>query len=96
MEIDKPVRRFRVSKPSIGHSQENYMTKLLNQAFQEASKLPDMQQNIIARWLLDELLVEKKWDSLFGESEDFLANLADEALRDHHAGKTKPLNLDEL
>ena len=72
------------------------MTKLLNQAFQEASKLPDMQQNIIARWLLDELLVEKKWDSLFAESEDFLANLADDALRDHRAGKTKPLNLDEL
>lgn len=72
------------------------MTQLLNQAFQEASKLPDMQQNIIARWLLDELLAEKKWDSLFAESEDFLASLADEALRDHHAGKTKPLNLDEL
>jgi hypothetical protein len=35
------------------------MTQLLNQAFQEASKLPDIQQNIIARWLLDELLVKK-------------------------------------
>lgn len=35
------------------------MTQLLDQAFQEASKLPDMQQNIIARWLLDELLAEK-------------------------------------
>ena len=35
------------------------MTQLLNQAFQEASKLPDMQQNIIAKWLLDELFVEK-------------------------------------
>lgn len=55
-----------------------------------------MQQNIIARWLLDELLVEKKWDSLFAESEDFLASLADEALNEHHAGKTKPLNLDAL
>ena len=35
------------------------MTQLLNQAFQEISKLSDMQQNIIARWLLNELLVEK-------------------------------------
>lgn len=35
------------------------MTLLLNQAFEEASKLLDMQQNIIARWLLDELLAEK-------------------------------------
>lgn len=72
------------------------MTQLLNEAFQEASKLPDMQQNIIARWLLDELLAEKKWDSLFAESEDFLANLADEALSENRAGNTKPLNLDAL
>lgn len=72
------------------------MTQLLNQAFQEASKLPDMQQDIIAKWLLDELLVEKKWDSLFAESEDFLASLADEALSEHRAGKAKPLDLDAL
>ncbi len=38
------------------------MTQLLDQAFQEVSKLPDIQQNIIARWLLDELSTEKKWD----------------------------------
>lgn len=72
------------------------MTKLLDQAFQEASKLPDTQQNIIARWLLDELLAEKKWESLFAESEDFLAYLADEALKEHRAGKTKPLDFDAL
>lgn len=72
------------------------MTELLNQAFQEASKLPDLQQNIIARWLLDELFVGKKWDSLFAESEDFLANLADEALREHRAGKATLLNFDAL
>lgn len=72
------------------------MTQLLEQAFQEASKLTDVQQNIIARWLLDELLAEKKWDSLFAESEDFLANLADEALKEHRTGKTKSLGLDAL
>jgi hypothetical protein len=72
------------------------MTQLLEHAFQEASKLPDIQQNRIARWLLDELSAEKKWDSLFAESEDFLASLADEALKEHHAGKTKPLDLDSL
>jgi len=72
------------------------MTELLERAFQEASKLPDMQQNMIARWLLDELLSEKKWDSLFADSEDLLANLADEALKEHRAGKTKPLDLDSL
>ncbi|MCI5148543.1 MAG: hypothetical protein D3916_03965 [Candidatus Electrothrix sp. MAN1_4] len=72
------------------------MTKLLEHAFQEASKLPDTQQNMIARLLLNELLAENKWDSLFAESEDFLASLADEALKEHHAGRTKPLDVDSL
>lgn len=72
------------------------MTELLNQAFQEASKLPDLQQNIIARWLLDELFVGKNFDSLFAGSEYFLANLADEALREQRAGKTTLLNFDAL
>ena len=35
------------------------MTQLLERAFQEASKLSDMQQNMFARWVLDELLAEK-------------------------------------
>jgi hypothetical protein len=58
------------------------MTQLLERAFAEVSKLPVLQQNILARWLIDELLVEKKWDSLFADSEDFLAELADEALNE--------------
>jgi hypothetical protein len=33
------------------------MTQLLNQAFQEVSKLPQLQQNMIARWLLEEMNV---------------------------------------
>jgi len=48
--------------------------------------------NLYARWLLDELLVEKKWDPLFAQSEEVLSNLADEALKEHLAGKTKVLN----
>ena len=72
------------------------MTQLLERAFQEASKLSDIQQNMFARWVLDELLAEKQWDSLFAESEDFLENLADAALKEHRAGKTKPLDLDSL
>jgi len=35
------------------------MTHLLERAFTEASKLPDLQQDVLARWLLDELLAEK-------------------------------------
>jgi len=35
-------------------------------------------------------------NALFAESENLLASLADEALRDHRADKTKPLNLVDL
>lgn len=67
------------------------MTQLLEQAFAEAAKLPDLQQNRLAKWLIDELLIEKKWDSSFTESEDLLEELANEALKEYRAGKTKPL-----
>ena len=35
------------------------MTQLLEKAFSEASMLPELQQNILARWIIDELLAEK-------------------------------------
>jgi hypothetical protein len=72
------------------------MTQLLEKAFSEASALPEIQQNILARWIIDELLAEKKWDVLFSETEDELAALADEALNEYEQGKTQVLNLDNL
>ena len=72
------------------------MTQLLEKAFSEASMLPELQQNILARWIIDELLAEKKWDLLFSETEDELAELADEALREHEQRRTQIMNLDEL
>lgn len=72
------------------------MTRLLEKAFSEASMLPELQQNMLARWIIDELLAEKKWDALFSETEDSLAELADEALNEYKQGKTQVMNLDEL
>ena len=72
------------------------MTQLLEKAFSAASALPGIQQNILARWIIDELLAEKKWDVLFSETEDELATLADEALNEYEQGKTQVLNLDNL
>ena len=72
------------------------MTQLLEKAFSEASRLPDLQQNILARWIIDELLAEKKWDILFAETEDELSALADEALNEYERGKTQLMNLDDL
>jgi hypothetical protein len=72
------------------------MTKLLKKAFQEASKLPDIEQNSLAKWLMEELEAETKWDQAFAESEDALNQLADEALEAHKQGKTKPLDIEKL
>lgn len=72
------------------------MTQLLEKAFSQASLLPEIQQNMLAKWIMEELLAEKKWDTLFAESEDFLADLADEALSEHEQGKTQLLNVDAL
>ena len=72
------------------------MTKLLEKAFKEASKLPEFEQNALARWLIDEIISEKKWEKLFADSEDVLDKLADEALMEHAKGKTKPLDVDKL
>jgi hypothetical protein len=36
------------------------LTKLLEKAFKKASKLPEMEQNVKAKWLIGELESEKK------------------------------------
>lgn len=72
------------------------MTKLLEKAFEEASKLPEMEQNSFAKWVLKELEADKKWDKVFAGSEDVLNHLANEALEAHKQGKTEPLDIDKL
>ncbi len=72
------------------------MTSLLEKAYEVASKLPALEQNILARTLLDELESEKKWDDLFAESEDVLAKLATEALEEDKQGRTTELDPSKL
>ena len=68
------------------------MTKLLEQVFTEVEKLPEVEQNALAKWLLTEISSEKKWDKAFADSEESLDKLAHEALQEYKQGKTKPLN----
>jgi len=72
------------------------MTKLLERAFKEASKLSEVEQNALARWLIEEILSERKWEKTLAESEDILEELADEALTEHAQGETKPLDPEQL
>lgn len=68
------------------------MTKLLQRAFEEVSKLPESEQDALGRILLDELASERRWEELFAGSHDLLAELAEQALAEHRAGQTKKLD----
>jgi hypothetical protein len=70
------------------------MTKLLEKAFEVATKLPPEQQDALAALVLDEISSEKRWDDSFAQSQDVLAALAKEALDAHTAGKSSSLNQD--
>jgi len=72
------------------------MTKLLEQAFSEASKLTEEEQDALARAILEELDAEHNWDTLFEQSHDLLKSLADEALKEYRTGRSKPLDPDQL
>jgi len=67
------------------------MTKLLEKAFSEASRLPTAMQNMIAERLPEDIYSEAKWNESFANSQNELSQLADEAVADFQTGKTKPL-----
>lgn len=69
------------------------MTQLLAQAFAEAARLPEKEQDAVAAFFLEELASEKKWSELFAASQDKLAAMADEALKEFEAGETRPMDL---
>ncbi len=72
------------------------MTKLLAQAFEKASELPENLQDELARELLAELAGEALWDQTLAESADALDKMAEQALKEHRAGQTKKMGFDEL
>lgn len=72
------------------------MTQLLERAIAEVTKLSPEEQDAFARWMLEELADEERWQKSFDESQDLLARLADEALADFRAGKTEKLDPDNL
>ena len=69
------------------------MTQLLERAFATAAKLPDRDQDAVASLVLAEMESEERWTGAFATSQDQLAALADEALRELERGETLPLDL---
>lgn len=74
-------------------SVEAAMTKALKEAFEEASKLTDIDQDSLAAAIRAEIEAEKVWESGFKGSAPALERLADEALQEHASGRTLPLDL---
>jgi hypothetical protein len=72
------------------------MTKLLQEAFDQASKLPEAEQDALGRILLEELASERRWEDLFAGSQDLLEELADQALAEHDAARTEKLDPEKL
>jgi hypothetical protein len=68
------------------------MTKLLEQAFAEAAKLPPAQQDLLASRLLAEVAEEDAFDRRIAASAGKLSRLAAEALAEFRAGLTEELD----
>lgn len=71
------------------------MTKALEEAFKEAAKLPEKEREELAAAIREELRAEAGWERRLSSSSDALETLADEALAEHGAGRTRPLDPDE-
>ena len=72
------------------------VAQLVEKAFAEVTKLPEQEQKAMAAWILEELAAERRWGEALAGSEAVLAQLADEALAEHQAGRTKTLDPDAL
>lgn len=72
------------------------MTKLLAQAFEKASELPDAVQDELARELLEELAGEARWDETLERSAEVVDRMAEQALKEYRGGRTKEMGFDEI
>jgi hypothetical protein len=70
------------------------MTKALEDAFREASKLADSDQDSLAAAIRAELAADAVWEKALRASQEPLERLADEALAEHRAGRTRPFDPD--
>jgi urease gamma subunit len=72
------------------------MTHMLEEAIRVARELPESEQDALAATILAEIEDERRWADLFAQSPDTLAELAREALEEHRAGRTLPLDPERM
>jgi len=71
---------------------EALMTKALEDVFREASMLAEGEQNSLAAAIRAELDAEEQWEARLPASAPALELMADEALAEHQAGRTRPFD----
>ena len=72
------------------------MNTRLEEAFAQASQLSPDEQEALAALLLDEIASERLWDQAFGQSQNQLGKLADEALTEFQEGRTVLLDEEQF
>lgn len=72
------------------------MTNKLKKAFDAAARLPQGEQDALAAAILAEVQGEPRWTASFAVHANVLERLADEALAEHRAGRSRPLIPDDL
>ena len=71
------------------------MTQLLKQAFDEAIKLDNVEQDALAAEILDELRAESRWDKSLASSVDVIDKMGEQALKEFQQQKTTPGGFDK-
>ena len=72
------------------------MTNKLKTAFDAAARLPQGEQDALAAAILEEIQSEPRWTTTFATHANALEHLADEALAEHRAGRSRPLIPDDI
>jgi hypothetical protein len=77
---------------SINVGRYESVTKALKAVFDEASKLPESEQDALAAAIHAEIEADAAWEKLLLASGEALEILADEASAEHRSGRTQPLD----
>jgi hypothetical protein len=72
------------------------MRKLLEQVIEQATRLPEGEQDAFARLMLEELHAEAEWNRRFHASASKLSSLAKAAVEEFRSGRTEELDPDKL
>lgn len=94
-DLRRCVRKARTDVSLTGQTL-GIITALLEQALKEVASLPEKDQERIAALILDEISSDRRWEESFRRSEDVLGQLADEALSERRAGKTRLLDPEQV